>query len=301
MILLQQILGGLLIGAVYSLFAVGLSLSLGVMRVLNVAHGAVLTLSVVLALEVSRSVSWLNNMPAIVILGMAFGGLGVLLTDFFAFRPARLADKLSPSQAERATLVGSLAFLFAYDAIALQRTNAQPVSLPSDVFSSVPVHIGSISVSSAPLIGAIVAVVIFASMALIVRKTQVGRGLRATTQDREAAQYLGVNVERYAQVSSLVAGMLAGLAGVFIVASLGAVDYSSGDNLMHRGFVIVVLGGIGSIEGSLVGGLLLGVVEVLTGYYVGSSWQAAVPMILFMVLVVFRPNGLFGSMNVRRI
>lgn len=301
MVVLNLVVSGILVGCIYALFAVGLTLSLGVMRVLNVAHGAVLSLAGILAVQAAGNVPGVNSLPTVIIAAMVVGAVAGLLIDLFAIQPTKRADKLTPSQIERGTLIGTLAFLYAFDSVSTTRTSAQAVSLPLSVFRLRPVKIGSINTSNAEILAFFVALVVFALMVLIVRRTQVGRALRATALDTEAAQYLGVNVRLYSGVSSAVAGALAGLAGVLIVASLGTIDYTTGDNLINLGFCAVILGGIGSIEGSLLGGLLLGVGGTVVAYYVGSQWQDMVPILLFAVLAVVRPRGLFGSRNVRTV
>ena len=151
MVITNLVVGGLLVGCIYALFAVGLTLSLGVMRVLNVAHGAILSLAGILAVQAIGNVPGVDSLPAVIVLAMLIGGAAGLLIDFFAIQPAKRAEKLSPSQVERATLIGTLAFLYAFDAVSTTRTNAQAVSLPLSVFKLRSVKIGSVMTSNAEI------------------------------------------------------------------------------------------------------------------------------------------------------
>jgi branched-chain amino acid transport system permease protein len=296
---LQQIFNGLLLGGVYALFAVGLTLSLGVLRVMNAAHGATLALSAILAIEAAQRVS-LSFPLFVLVAAAAGGGIGIVL-ELFAFRPLRFAAAGQVGgNVELPSFVASFAILFILQAIALHITGAQLVNVPLDVFQDKLIFVGDYYFRKVLIVTFVFAVAVLGILWLIIARTQFGRAVRAIAMDEEAAGMLGVNANRLKLITISASSALAGVAGALLAITFGAVDYQTGSAQLLRGFAVVILGGIGSVTGSLVGGLLLGLAEGLTIYFWGSNWQPAAAFVLLIGFLLIRPQGIFGKPQVER-
>jgi branched-chain amino acid transport system permease protein len=293
---IQHVLNGLLLGGVYALFAVGLTLSLGVLRVMNTAHGATLALAAIVGVKLADSVSL--SFPLFVLVAAGAGaGIGILL-ELLAFRPLRFAS--AGRSIEMPSLVASLAALFMLQAVAQNWTGAQLVNVPLGVFQDRLIFVGDFYLRYVGLVTFVLAAVLLGVTWLIVNKTQFGRAIRAIAMDDEAVGMLGVNANILKLVTISASSALAGVAGALLAISFGAVDYTTGSAQLLRGFCVVILGGIGSIAGALVGGLLLGVAEGLTILWFGSNWQPATAFVLLILFLLLRPHGIFGKPEVDR-
>ena len=294
--LLQQILNGVLLGGVYALFAVGLTLSLGVARVMNLAHGVTLSLAAIAGVKITTDVDL--PLPVLLLFGAAIGAVVGVVLEMLAFRPLRAGP--SERNIEMPSLVSSLAVFFVLQTIALEWTNADVITFPGTVFQSEQVTVAGLNTRSILIVTFVVAVVLVTACWWVLNRTQSGRAVRAVAMDDEAAGMVGINANRVKLATMTVSSALAGVAGILIGLSLGAVDFNMGESQLLRGFTVVILGGIGSVPGALVGGLLLGVGEGVTVYFWGSSWQAAASFALLIVFLVARPQGIFGKPVVDR-
>lgn len=292
----QQVLNGLLLGGVYALFAVGLTLSLGVARVMNLAHGVTLSLAAIAGVKLTADVDL--PLPILLLFGAAVGGVIGVLLEFFCFRPLRAGP--SERNIEMPSLVASLAVVFILQTIAQKWTNADVINFSPDVFQSRQVDLGPLTTRSILIVTFVVAVVLVGATWWVLTKTQAGRAVRAVALDEEAAGMVGINASRVKLATMVVSSALAGVAGILIGLSLGSVDFNMGESQLLRGFTVVILGGIGSVPGALIGGLLLGVSEGVTVQLFGSSWQAAASFTLLIVFLIFRPQGIFGKPVVDR-
>lgn len=292
----QQVVNGLFLGGVYALFAVGLTLSLGVARVMNLAHGVTLSIAAIAGVKISSSIH-LSFVPMLVFGALVGCAIGIGL-ELVAFRPLRAGP--SQRSTEMPSLVSSLAVLFILQTVAQQWTNAQVMDFPAGIFDSHQVDLGPFTTRSILLVTFGVAIVLVAACWWVLNRTQAGRAVRAVAMDDQAAGMVGINAPRVKLATTAVAGALAGIAGILIGLSLGSVDFNMGTSQLLRGFTVVILGGIGSVPGALVGGLLLGIVEGGTVDLAGSSWQPAASFVLLIVFLLARPQGIFGKPVVDR-
>jgi len=294
--LIQDLFNGLLTGGVYALFAVGLTLSLGALRVMNLAHGATFTLVAIAGVELSASL----HVPfaLLVVFGALVGAVIGVLLELVAFRPLRAGS--AERNIEMPSLVASLAVLFILQTISQQWTDANVVNFPSSVFKSTQVDLGPLTTRSILLIMFGVAIVLMAATWYVLMRTQAGRAVRAVAMDEDAAGMVGIDAGTVKVATMAASSALAGIAGTLIAASLGAVSFTMGDPQLLKGFSVVILGGIGSVPGALVGGLVLGLLEGLTGHVAGSAWQPATSFVLLIVFLLVRPQGFFGRPLVDR-
>ncbi len=285
--LFQAVLNGIVLGSLYALLGAGLTLVYGVMEVPNFAQAGVITLAAYVML-------WLNQGVGLPFWVAVAGGVlaaGVLsvLTERLAYRYVRTRPLAAP--------VVALGLLLVLDNSALELWGGDHVSL-SPPYAAGVVHIGSATVSA---VG--VAVVVTAALALLVlhlvlSRTSVGRAIRAVSQNSEAAAILGIDLERQYIVAFLISGLLAGVAA-FAYAPTYAVFPYMADTIILDAFVVVILGGLGNVWGAVSGGLLVGVVESLGAVYGSAAYQAVFGFAVLLLVIVFRPSGLFTTRSRR--
>jgi branched-chain amino acid transport system permease protein len=285
---LQHMANGLVLGFLYALVGIGLSMVYGILRMINFAHGEILMVGVFLALPVSAI-----GAPAWVVLlsGLAGATLMGFLVQWAIYRPLLKSPEVT-------LLVASLGVSLLLQNLVLMLTSPQPKRPAPAPFLDQPFRVGEIVLRNVDL--AIVVVALAATLAthLFLQHTRHGRALRALAQDMSAARMMGVNVPFMVMVCFLIGSALAGLAGVLIGYKYGHLTPLSGFVPGLKGFVAAVIGGIGSFPGAVVGGLILGLLETfLVGYLPDALAQyrdAYVFLVLILVLLV-KPSGLFGK------
>ncbi|HYM48966.1 MAG TPA: branched-chain amino acid ABC transporter permease [Candidatus Limnocylindrales bacterium] len=293
----QQFLNGLETGSLYALIALGYTLVYGILEMLNFAHGDVFMVGGFLGagvalLLIHGGVAGLP--PVLIVLLMmliAMGGAGLLGIGIerFAYRPLRNANRLAPL----ITAVGVSLFL---ESVVAWRVSPAPVAIPSDAL--VPARVVTVGVLSTPVMGLILVLVSIGLMVALDRfifATQFGSAMRATAQDREAATFMGIDVDRVIVVTFLIGSALAGMAGVLFGLRFATVNFFMGYLLGIKAFTAAVIGGIGNIRGAMFGGLLLGVIESLAGGFISTTFQNTIAFLLLVVVLMVRPQGLFGQ------
>jgi branched-chain amino acid transport system permease protein len=295
--MLELVVAATLLGGVYALFAAGLTISLGVMRVFNVAYGAVLTLVTIAVIDINARVAL--PFVALVLLAVVLGGILGALVELIAVTPLSRTWRAADERSE-ATFISTLAVLLILQSVALNVTNAQLVRFPANVLPSATYVVAGIHIRGDFFLPAGIGVLLIVIAWVIMRWTQTGRCLRAIAADPHMASLLGINVPLYSFGSAVAAGSLAGLAGVLLAALFPAVDFLFGDQFLLRGFVIVILGGLGSIPGVLVGAVVLSIAEGLVAYFGGSGWRLLASGAVVVLILLFRPQGIFGRREVDR-
>lgn len=280
---LQACCDGLLTGALYALVGMGLALIFGVMRIVNFAHGAFLMVGMYLTWLFFEKYSinpYIGFLPAGIIL-FVFGYLVYLLLIL----PIR--DRSDFMQILMTTGIG----LILVDGAQLKfgadyhYTN---IALKNDAL-----HLGQISLNKASLLSFVIAAVFIVGLWAFVVRSRTGQAVRAIAQNRDVAPLMGINVTRIQGLSFALGIAIAGIAGGLLLPAL-YVFPTVGDDYTLKAFVIVVLGGMGSIEGAAFGGLLLGVTESLTSLYWHNEWALIVDFILFLLVLSLKPSGIFG-------
>ncbi|WP_017998371.1 branched-chain amino acid ABC transporter permease [Paracoccus sp. N5] len=273
---------GLLLGGIYALVAVGLNLVFGVVRIVNFAQGEFVMLGMYGAYAAWLAAGLDPYVAPVLVVPLMFG-LGVVIY-WLILRPLQT----EPMMQVFATF--GLLMIFENTVLALTRGVSQNVS---SVFSAVSVTIGPVQIGLSRLVVLTAAVVVTAGLGWWLRHTIYGKAVRAVAQDRKAARLMGINVERVFTVSFGIGAALAGLAGC-LLAPLYTMSPQIGMNFIMPAFAVVVLGGLGSVLGAFVGGIIVGLVEALAGFYIDPALKHAVLFMLFIVVLVVRPSGLFG-------
>ncbi len=296
--LLQNLVDGLARGAVYAVFALGFTLIFGVLDIVNLAHASTFMWCAFAGWVVMS----LLNMPLIVglLASMLFGGLVAVVLEFVAFRPLRQegAERLSP-------MISSIGVSIIMVSLAEAAFSAQTKKFPSGVLDPKPLYIGGtdgVRVSWGQLLIVVVSIVLMVALGYLIRRTRTGMAIRAVAYSQRAARLLGINVNRVVVITFFVGGVLAGAAGILIGLLTNNISPSMGSDIELRGLAVVILGGLGNIEGAVVGGLLLGLVETFTIAYFdqGSDYKDAIAFIILFLILLIRPNGLFGRQEANR-
>jgi branched-chain amino acid transport system permease protein len=291
--LAQQLVNGVLLGATYALFALGFTLMFGVLRVINLTYGFYFTLGAFIALAATR----IGHLPIWLALPVAAFGAGVMavIVDFLLL--TRLRRARAP---ELASLMVTLGATLALYAAMTSILGPDIRRLPPGLVSAQAFIIGSVRITTAQFMILGATIILVAGLVLLIRGTRLGLAIRAMAEKPEAASLMGIDTGRTAATVSFLSGCLAGAAGVLIGLNFNAVFPYMGESMMLRGFVVVIVGGLGSIPGALIAGLALGIIEVLTAGYVSSSLKEADAFVILVLVLWTRPAGLFGRVTRQR-
>jgi branched-chain amino acid transport system permease protein len=295
-------LEGLTLGLVYGLIALGYSLVYGILELINFAHGDVFMLGSWFSLAVAAHQLDLGPDSAgfTVIWGLAltllaaalFCGLLNATIERIAYRPLRNAPRLAP-------LITAIGMSFILQDVGLNRLGPAPVSVPNILPTSTVFTVGGNHYRWASLIVALSAIPTLILLVWLVQRTRQGRAMRATAQDQEAAAMMGINVNRTISFTFLLAGALAGIAGLLYALYSTNIQYDQGFTLGLIAFTAAVLGGIGNLPGAVLGAIIIGLIqqfnEGLSWHAPGSDWTQSIVFAILILILVFRPEGLLGE------
>lgn len=291
--LIAQIINGIKIGSIYALIAIGYTMVYGILRLINFAHGDMLMIVTYTA--------WILMLagiplPAVILLSIVVTMLIALAVEHFAYRPLR-------GSGGETTLMTSLAVSMLLQNIVtvLFSPQSQAFKLP-DIFST-QIMFGEIQISYMNVIfvaGTIISLII---VSVLVKSTRLGIAMRACSDNRDAAQLMGVNINSVIRFAFAISGVLAAIAGLMYSGEYISFNPSMGFIIGIKAFVAAVIGGIGSITGAALGGFLLGLLEMLLAGYLPSGFTAYRTALVFLTLILVllvRPNGLLGTSDERR-
>jgi branched-chain amino acid transport system permease protein len=281
--LTQLVLSGVFIGGIYALMSMGLTLIFGVLRIVNFAHGEFLMLAMYGAWAITRMLGLNPYIAAIAVVpGMLlFGGV-----------VHRIVIQPAVNKPHLVVVFATMGLSIFMQNVALMLMSADLWDVPP-VFSR-SVSIGSVYFRGELLVGFAVAILCTLGLRWMIKSTYLGKAIRATVQDREAAMLMGIPVPRIFLITFAGGSALVGVAAC-VMMPLFSVFPTVGLNFVLIAFVIVVLGGMGSIEGALLGGICIGVVQSISSYYVAPAYGQMFFFILFLIVMVLRPDGLFGQ------
>lgn len=291
-----RIVGGISSGAIIALIALGYTLVYGVLQLINFAHSEVFmigALSGMIFLNFGARV--LPGVPAPMLLVLAFvpamaaSGLAAVLLERIAYRPLRRRG--APRLAYLISAIG--ASLFMANAIRVWR-GGNPEPYPTTVTPGNLFSVGNVDVQNRDLIVVFVCILMMVGLDQFVRRTRVGRGIRAVAQDPDTAGLMGVDNDRIVTTTFLIGGLMAGAAGLLFGFSFGRTQFDIGFLPGIKAFTAAVLGGIGDIRGALVGGLVLGFAENISAGCFGAQWRDVAAFSILVLVLMFRPTGLLN-------
>ena len=282
--LILTLVWGVAIGSVYILLATGLNLIFGVMKLVNFAHGQLLMISAFLTWTISVA-SGLNVYLAIIVsmVIVAILGIGV---ERLTFRRVLGTDKLNE-------IFVSLGLIYIFENAAMLIWGASPKQIVSP-FSNMSFNLPGISITYDRVIAVFVVVATLIVFGLLIGKTKIGLAMRATSQRNTTAMLMGINVEKIYMITFAIGAALAAVAGG-LYGVIFSFDYQVGAMPTIIAFAIIIMGGLGSIKGAIVGGLLYGIAEQLATLFLGGIWGSAIAFAMLIVVLVIKPNGIFGE------
>jgi branched-chain amino acid transport system permease protein len=300
----QELVNGVTTGALYSLVALGFSMVYGVLKLLNFAHGDLYMIGAYIGYFV---IQWFGGaahltIPVPLLLVIMFvlaavlvGGLGVAI-ERFAYRPLRDAPRIAP-------LITAIGISFFLESAALLLFGAQYriYNTPEFISLSSGIRIGSVTIDSVQIMVLVLGVALVASLRLLVNRTKLGKQMRAVAGDREAAEMLGINVNFVIASTFFLGSALAGVAGVMGGLLFNQVTSTIGFIVGLKAFTAAVVGGIGSLPGAMLGGLLIGLAESFATGYISSTYTNLLVFGLLIVVMLLRPSGLLGQAQLQKV
>jgi branched-chain amino acid transport system permease protein len=306
-IFIQQLINGLVLGSVYAMVALGYTMVYGILELINFAHGEVTMIGAMVALAVIGTVMGVApDLP-----GVWVGVVGLLaavpacmalgyIIERVAYRPLRHAPRLAP-------LITAIGVSILLQNIAMMIWGKQYIPFPRILPQGRHDLMGA-TITDVQIVILVLTVIIMAGLAWLVNRTALGRAMRAVAQSKSVSELMGVDVNKVISATFLIGSALGAVAGVMVSANYGQAHYYMGFLLGLKAFSAAVLGGIGSIAGAMLGGLLLGVIESLgagyigdlTGGFLGSQYQDVFAFAVLITVLVFRPSGLLGEKGVER-
>ena len=285
----QQILNGLVLGGVYALFALGFTLIFGIHRIMNMAHGAVFMAGAFIGLYTVRA-----GLPLWAALPIAMIGAGLIsiFIEMIAFKPLR---KLALADAELASIISSIGAGLIIMSLAQYVSKTETMRFPFGTVSPEAIVTLGLRVTMLQLLMLCIAIAMVALLAFYLYRTAQGRQIRAVAGNYRAAQLLGVNPNMIFYQTFFLCGALAGVAGVLVGLAFNAIQFLMGEPFLLKAFVAIILGGLGSVPGALVGGLVLGLLQALSAAYLDPLLVDAVIFSMLFVILLVRPEGLFGK------
>jgi branched-chain amino acid transport system permease protein len=295
----QQLVNGLTLGGVYALIAIGYTMVYGILSMLNFAHGEIYMIGGFSGWWVLHLLSK-DNEPIInagliialmLIVSMLVSGLLGMAVERVAYRPLRKAPRIN-------LLLSALGVSIFLQNLVLQYQGAKARFF--HISSLIPEHlrvfqIGDVMLSLMRILVIAVAFLLMAALTFLVKKTKIGKAMRATAQDPEAALFMGINIDRIIILVFLIGSALGGAAGSLVGLLFTQVDYYVGFQAGLKGFTAAVLGGIGNISGAMLGGILLGLLESLATTFFPATYKDVVAFVILILVLIFRPWGLLGK------
>jgi branched-chain amino acid transport system permease protein len=281
---LQQLVNGVTLGSTYSLIAIGFTLVLGLLNMLNIAHGDIFMFGAFLGWSFA-----MLGVPLYLALILASLGAGILavIIERLCFRPLRKAHFLMP-------LLSTIAFGILLQNVATQIWGSEPSRYPQTT-EVAHFQLGPVLVSSIDILIVAISIVLMLGIDQFVRRTRFGRAMRATSEKAQTASLLGVDINRVIIFTFFTSGALAGVAGVLTALFSLQITPFIGIRQGLIGMVAMVIGGVGNLRGAMIGGLMIGIIEIMNDAYFTASYRDIILFGLFFIFIVFKPEGLFGT------
>ena len=301
---LQQLINGVTLGSIYGLIAIGYTMVFGIIGMVNFAHGDVFMLSTFIALIVFLALTQIAGVTSmafifvvVLIFAMAFTALWNWLIERLAYRRLRGSFRLAPL----ISAIGMSIFLANFVYVVQGPRNK---SIPPQFSESIKLTNGGaydVTLAYKQILIVVVTIVLLAAFWFLVQKTSLGRAQRACEQDAKMAALLGVDVDRTISLTFVIGAALAAVAGVLYMINYGVVNSADGFIPGVKAFTAAVLGGIGSLPGAMIGGLLIGLIEVFWANYFSSDYKDVAAFSILAITLIFMPSGLLGRPEVEKV
>ncbi|MBU9738201.1 branched-chain amino acid ABC transporter permease [Diplocloster agilis] len=289
--IIEQLLNGLRTGSIYALIALGYTMVYGIAKMINFAHGDIIMVGAY-ALYVAIINMQLPAIPAVLLTCVTCAVLGVVI-EKVAYKPLRKAPPL-------AVLITAIGVSYFLQSASLLIFGATPIPFKSII--NVPaVKLGSVTVSGLTIVTLIVTTVCMIALTLFINKTKAGSAMRAVSEDKGAASLMGINVNRTISMTFAIGSFLAAVAGILYICQYQSLRPTLGALPGIKAFVAAVLGGIGSVPGAMIGGILLGIIESISKAYISTELADAIVFGVLVVVLLVKPSGLMGKNSTEKV
>ena len=288
---IEQLINGLRTGSIYALIAIGYTMVYGIAKMINFAHGDIIMVGAY-ALYFSISVLGLPVPAALLLTVIVCSVLGVLI-EKIAYKPLRKAQPL-------AVLITAIGMSFFLQSSSLLMFGSTPIPFQS-VIPNENIKVGPVIISSITLVTLVVTAVAMILLTLFINKTKLGSAMRAVSEDKGAAELMGINVNSTITMTFAIGSALAAVAGILYISQYQSMKPTLGALPGIKAFVAAVLGGIGSIPGAMLGGILLGLIESVSKAYISTELADAIVFGVLIVVLLFRPSGLLGKKKIVKV
>lgn len=287
MTFISNLINGISLGSVYAIIALGYTMVYGIAKMLNFAHGDVIMIGAYISfctttyLKLPPVVSIIFAVIVCTVLGIAIEGL--------AYKPLRRASSL-------AVLITAIGVSYFLQNIALLIWGSAPKTFSSIVnFGSIALFDGKLIISAESIITVVSCILIMIALTLFTKKTRIGKGMRAVSEDKDAAELMGINVNVSISVTFAIGSALAAIAGVLLCSAYPVLVPTTGAMPGIKAFTAAVFGGIGSIPGAMIGGILLGIIEIFSKSYISTALSDAIVFAVLIIVLLVKPTGILGK------
>lgn len=299
-IFFQQVLNGVTIGIIYALIALGYTIVYGILQLINFAHGEVFMVGAylgLLAFTLLQPTTLVSGGTPFVVAILLFSATGTaalgVAVERFAYRPLRNSPRLAP-------LITAIGVSFLLQNAVMLIFGPSDKSFPSIIriksFSG-----GAVTLTNLQMVIAMASILLMVFLHLFIKNTRAGKAMRALADDPTAASLMGINPNRIISLAFLIGSALAGAGGVMFGMYYNTINFHDGYLVGLKAFTAAVLGGIGNVPGAMLGGLLIGILESLGAGYLSSEWKNVFAFFILILILLFRPSGLFGSRVVKKV
>ncbi len=282
---LQQLVNGISLGSIYALIALGYTMIYGIIKLINFAHGDIYMVGAYIGFYAITQ-AHLSIVPALIVSFVVTGILGVVV-EKLAYKPLRHAPRIS-------VLITAIGVSFFLEYTSMYFVSPTPRTFPA-LFGDVAIEIGGIVINGQQLLILGITTILMIVLTYIVHRTKTGKAMRAASFDTETAQLMGIDSDRIISITFCIGSSLAAVAGVLVGVYYNSIDPLMGIMPGLKAFVAAVLGGIGILPGAVVGGLILGIVEAFVSGFVSSTFRDAAAFAILILVLLFKPTGIFGK------
>lgn len=287
MTFLSYLISGISLGSIYAIIALGYTMVYGIAKMLNFAHGDVIMIGGYMSFVATSYMGW----PALASVGLAVVVctiLGVTIEQL-AYKPLRRATSL-------AVLITAIGVSYFLQNAALLLWSSNPKSFTSVVeIPSLKLFDDQLSISGVTMVTIAASIVIMIALSLVISKTKIGKAMRAVSEDKDAAQLMGISVNRTISITFAIGSALAAIAGVLLCSAYPILQPTTGSMPGIKAFTAAVFGGIGSIPGAMLGGILLGIIEIFSKAYISMALSDAIVFAVLIIVLLVKPTGLLGK------